>query len=149
MRSFIDENSLYHDTINKRLDNLEKLNQSEIMTNMNSFPERPLNARPTQPVDNKALINDKTTMAEAYKLVWELKLNKLRDILICDEVMFSNVSHVSCGTSHTSKSISFGCIVKSENNSSSSGYNGLDGNSANEFSFWSRMYSSIRLKLPK
>ena len=33
MRSFIDENSLYHDTINKRLDNLEKLKQSEIITN--------------------------------------------------------------------------------------------------------------------
>lgn len=44
---------------------------------MNTVQERPLNARPAQPVDNKALINDKTTMAEAYKLVWELKLNKL------------------------------------------------------------------------
>ena len=32
-KSFIDENSLYHDTINKRLDNLEKLKQSEIITN--------------------------------------------------------------------------------------------------------------------
>lgn len=41
--------------------------------------EKPLNAAPsTQPVDNKAVINDKTTMAEAYKLVWELKLNKLK-----------------------------------------------------------------------
>ena len=36
MKSFIDENSLYHDTINKRLDNLEKLNQSEIMTNIDN-----------------------------------------------------------------------------------------------------------------
>ena len=36
MKSFIDENSLYHDTINKRLDNLEKLKQSEIMTNIDN-----------------------------------------------------------------------------------------------------------------
>jgi hypothetical protein len=48
------------------------------MSNMNIAQERPLNARPAQPVDNKPLINDKTTMAEAYKLVWEIKLNKLK-----------------------------------------------------------------------
>jgi len=35
-KSFIDEKSLYHDTINKRLDNLEKLRQGEIITNTNN-----------------------------------------------------------------------------------------------------------------
>jgi hypothetical protein len=40
--------------------------------------EKPLNmGSPAQPVDDKPLIDDKTTMAEAYKITFELKLNKL------------------------------------------------------------------------
>ena len=56
--------------------------------------------------------------------------------------MATNVSHVSFGISHTSISMSLGCMEKSENKSSSGGNNDA-GISATDFSFSSRMYCSI------
>ncbi|MFZ9472490.1 MAG: hypothetical protein ACO26H_02200 [Sediminibacterium sp.] len=42
--------------------------------------EKPLNmGSPAQPLDNKPVIDNKVTMAEAYQLAYEIKFNKLNN----------------------------------------------------------------------
>ena len=69
-----------------------------------------------------------------FSLTAKCTLRPTGRMLTCDEVIASSVSQISVEISHTSISISFGCMEKSENRSSSGG-NKKEPSSAKELSF--------------